>query len=247
MERQMISHIAHHDHPIAAPVSKQNLERLLTRAKLAPGARILDLGCGEAPWALRALELHPEAFADGVDISEHGLIAAQKEADHRGLSDRLGLHHVPAADFTGPEPYDLVLCVGSTHAFDGLTATMQEIRRHLRPGGLALVGEGFWETPPTPEALTKLGANLDDYGDLSATVAQTEEAGYATVYGHTSDLAEWHEYEWSWIGTLTNWALDNPGPDGDAALAAARDHRDMWLDGYRDILGFVTLLLRRTD
>ncbi|WP_197048423.1 hypothetical protein [Streptosporangium roseum] len=29
--------------------------------------------------------------------------------------------------------------------------------------------------------------------------------------------------------------------------SAARDHRDMRLDGYRDILGFVTLLMRRTD
>jgi hypothetical protein len=26
-----------------------------------------------------------------------------------------------------------------------------------------------------------------------------------------SDAAEWDDYEWSWIGSLTEWALDNPG------------------------------------
>ncbi|GAA4218570.1 hypothetical protein FHR32_004577 [Streptosporangium album] len=131
-------------------------------------------------------------------------------------------------------------------AYGDLTTTLHAVRRHLRPGGLALVGECFWETPPTPEVLTGLDARLDDYADLPGTVARAESTGYATVYAHTSERGEWDEYEWSWTGTLTNWALDHPGPDGDAALAAARDHRDMWLNGYRDTLGSVTLLLRQT-
>ena len=31
------------------------------------------------------------------------------------------------------------------------------------------------------------------------------------------------------------------------ALAAADEHRDLWLGGYHDVLGFVTLLLRPTE
>ena len=150
----MISAIAHSDHPICAPVSEVHLERLLTRAKLPAGARILDLGCGEAAWTLRALELYPDATADGADISAQGLAAAAKDAEARGLSDRIRLHETSAVDFPVAEPYDLVLCVGSTHAFGGLAATMDGVRRYLRPGGLVLVGEAFWERPPTPEALT---------------------------------------------------------------------------------------------
>ncbi|GIH80929.1 SAM-dependent methyltransferase [Planobispora longispora] len=246
MDRQLISAVAHTDHPIAAPVSETHLERLLTRAKLGAGARILDLGCGEAAWTLRALELYPDATADGVDISARALAAAAKGAGARGLADRIGLHETPAAGFTAAEPYDLVLCVGATHAFGGLAATVEGVRRFLRPGGLALVGEGFWEAPPTPEALAELEATPDEFADLPGTVAVAEEAGFRVVYGHTSELAEWDEYEWSWTGSLTRWALDHPGPDGEAALAAALEHRDMWLNGYRGVLGFVTLLLRRT-
>ncbi|GAA4589960.1 class I SAM-dependent methyltransferase [Planotetraspora phitsanulokensis] len=247
MDRQTISAIAHLDHPVAAPVSEPHLDRLLALSKLGTGARILDLGCGQAAWTLRALELFPGATADGVDVSSSALEAAARNAEGGGLADRIRLHEKPAAEFLAAEPYDLVLCVGSTHAFGGLTATMEGVRRFLRPGGLALIGEGFWEAPPAPSLLTLLDATPDEYADLPGTVARMEDAGFRVVYGHTSELAEWDEYEWSWTGSLTRWALDHPGPDGDAALAAALDHRDMWLNGYRGVLGFVTLLLRRTD
>ncbi|TDE27318.1 class I SAM-dependent methyltransferase [Nonomuraea mesophila] len=244
MNRPSISDLAHRDHPIAAPVSDEALERLLRRARLPARARVLDLGCGEAEWIIRALELHPEATADGVDVSETALAAAAERAAARGVSDRLRLHHITAAGFTGSGPYDLVLCVGATHAFGDLTESLQAMRRHLGPAGRALIGEGFWETTPSPETLALLGASLDEYADLAGTVERAEQVGYATVHAHTSTRSEWDVYEWSWTGSLTDWALDHPGADGDAALAAARDHRAAWLDGYRDVLGFVTLLLR---
>ena len=124
--------------------------------------------------------------------------------------------------------------------------TAEHVRRYLRPNGLALIGEGFWEREPTPEALTRLGAEPSDFLDLPGTVAAAESAGFDTIYAYTSDLSEWDDYEWSWTGTLLRWANENPGPDADAARAAALEHRDMWLHGYRRILGFVTLLLQRT-
>ncbi|MCC5577159.1 class I SAM-dependent methyltransferase [Microtetraspora sp. AC03309] len=246
MERDLISHIAHDDHPIASPISEAHIDRLLTRARLPKGARVLDLGCGGAQWTLRALALYPDATADGVDISAHALASAAEAAEEGRVTDRIRLHQASATEFTGDDgPYDLVFCAGATHAFGGLVPTMEAIARHLRPGGLALVGEGFWERTPTPEALA-LVDDPDDYADLAGTVARAESAGYVTVYAHTSELGEWDEYEWSWTGTLLRWAEENPGPDGTAAREAALDHRDMWLKGYRGVLGFVSLLLRRT-
>lgn len=42
------------------------------------------------------------------------------------------------------------------------------------------------------------------------------------MYAHVSDVAEWDDYEWSWTGSLTEWALDNPGhPDAAEALTLA--------------------------
>ncbi|GAA3217297.1 SAM-dependent methyltransferase [Nonomuraea helvata] len=241
MDRELISTIAHRDHPIATPISPGNLDRLLRRAALPERARILDLGCGEGEWSLRALELVPSAVADGVDISPSALSAAEKSAAARGLSDRLSLHRVPATEFSASEPYDLVLCVGATHAFEGLAGTMETVAKFVRPGGLALVGEGFWERTPAPEVVAEIG----EYPDLAGTVTAAESGGWLTVYAHVSTQPEWDEYEWSWTGTLARWAAANPGPDGEQALAVAREHREMWLNGYRGALGFVSLLLQR--
>ncbi|GAA0442706.1 SAM-dependent methyltransferase [Acrocarpospora corrugata] len=246
MERQLISHLAHRDHPIAAPVSGAQIARLLRRARLPESARILDLGCGEAAWTLRALALYQDATADGVDLSAHAIKAAEQAAEAYGVWERIRLHESAAADFPVAEQYDLVLCVGASHAFGGLVPTVEHVRRYLRPNGLALVGEGFWEREPTQEALTLLETDASEYAGLPATVAAAESAGFSTVYAYTSDQSEWDDYEWSWTGSLLRWANENPGPDADAARAAALEHRNMWLNGYRGILGFVTLLLQRT-
>ncbi|GAA3341054.1 class I SAM-dependent methyltransferase [Amorphoplanes nipponensis] len=245
MDRRLSS-IAHARHPIAAPILGVNVNRLLRRADRQPAARILDLGCGQAAWALQALAHHPDGHADGVDIDRYALERAAAAADARGLADRLTLHERDARDYVPDGEHDLVLCVGSTHAFGGLTGTLALAGRHVHPDGVLLVGECFWEAPPTPEALAALGAEPTDHTGLADLVATVEAAGWAPVYAHISDTAEWDDYEWSWTGSLTAWALDNPGhPDAAAALALARDRREGWLRGYRKVLGFATLVLRR--
>ncbi len=246
MDRQRLSCIAHSHHPIAAPVSGVNVNRLLRRADRRPAARILDLCCGEAAWALQALAHHPDGHADGIDISRYGLDRAAQAAEARGLADRLMLHERDARTFVPDGDYDLVLCVGSTHVFGGLEPTLRQAGRHVNADGILLIGEGFWQVPPTAEALTALDAGEADFTDLAGLVDVAEQAGWTPVYAHVSDAAEWDNYEWSWVGSLTEWALDNPGhPDAAGALAVAREHREQWLRGYRGVLGFATLMLRR--
>ncbi|MBW5482524.1 SAM-dependent methyltransferase [Streptomyces bambusae] len=248
MHRDDISRLAHTHHPIAAPVGDTAVDRLLQRALPAGSqsptrARALDLGCGQAEWLLRTLAAHPHATADGVDISGPALDAASAAAEARGLADRLTLHQVPAADYAAPTPYDLVLSIGSVHAFGGLLPTLDAARAHLAPGGHVLIGDGYWEREPSPEAVELLG----DFRDLAGTVEQVTAAGWTPVYGHVSTREELDDYEWSWTGSLAAWALDRPEhPDRDHALAVATAHRTEWLRAYRATWGFVTLLVRRT-
>lgn len=245
MDHALFSSLAHADHPIAAPVSEASLDRLLRRAKLQSDARILDLGCGEARWPLRALELYPRARADGVDTSTHALAGAEAYAAARGLRDRITLREGDTNAFPASGAYDLVLCVGATHAFGGLKETLAAVRSHVRPGGLALVGDGFWERTPDQATLEALGAEPDELLDLPGTVDLVEVAEWTPVYGHVSDPGEWDDYEWSWTGSLGRWAAEHADdPAADDARALAREHRTEWLRGYRGVLGFVCLLLR---
>jgi len=247
MDRQLLSTLAHQDHPIAAPLSDITVQRLLQRALPRGDERVLDLGCGEGEWLIRALTGRPGTRADGVDLSPSALAKARDASAAAGLDDRLTLHEQDARQFTAPHTFDLVLDVGATHAFGGLLPALTAARAHLGPSGCVLVGEGFWECEPTPAALAALDGSPDEFDDLSTTVDRVTADGWTPVYGHVSTIEEWDDYEWSWTGSLSRWALDNPrDPGSEAAGEAAQAHRDGWLNGYRGVLGFVTLLLRRS-
>lgn len=166
-----LSSIAHSHHPIAAPILGVNANRLLRRAGRQPAARILDLGCGEGAWALQALAHYPDGHADGVDTNRYGLERAATAAAERGLADRLTLHERDARGYVPDGDYDLVLCVGATDAFGGFTETLALAGRHVHPDGILLVGERFWQRPPTPEALEALGVKPADHTDLAELVA----------------------------------------------------------------------------
>ncbi|MGW7415747.1 SAM-dependent methyltransferase [Streptomyces sp. NPDC054863] len=243
MERSRRSQLAHAHHPIAAPLDDESVRRLIDRAVTRDDARLLDLGCGQAEWLIRALEAHPGATAVGVDIAGNALAQARAQADARGVGDRLELHQASAADLTADRPFDVVISVGATHAFGGLLSTLAAAREHLAPGGAVLVGDAYWLTGPSPEAVEMLG----EYEDLATTVENIAADGWVPVYGHLSTRHELDDYEWHWTGSLAEWAVDHPeDPDSAAALESSAAHRTEWLRGYRDSFGFHTLVLRPT-
>lgn len=246
MAQLPISSIAHRDRPIAAPLNDSSVDHLLERALAGGARRVLDLGCGQATWLQRVLAKRPDTQATGVDADEHSLSRARQHIETAGLADRIELRQLDAKEFSDPKSYDLVLSVGATHAFGGLIPTLQAAREHLAPGGRVLIGDGFWEGEPNQRMLDG-GFSVDEYEDLAETVDRVVADGWAPVHGHVSTRAEWDAYEWAWTGAVEEWALDHPKhPDYAAAIEAARRHRDLWLHGYRGVLGFATLVLRPT-
>ena len=238
------SDIAHTHHPIAAPVAPEALGALVQRLGPVPeGGTVVDLGCGYGRWLLEVLDQHPGTTGIGIDRTlPPGL--AEETAD-RGLSDRVRWVEADARTWTAEHPVDLVLCVGATHAFGGLDGTLDAARRHLRPGGRLLLGDGIWDAPPSPAALAALEVAAEDMPDLAGLVDRVQAAGWEPGYGHVSSLAEWDEYEFSWTGSLTAWALHEApsAAEREAALTIAREHRTAWLRGWRRHLGFVTVVL----
>lgn len=234
MERWELSDIAHTDHPIAAPIDEPRMVELIGRLHVPTTGRAVDLGCGSGRWLTEVLTRHPAATGVGIDLH---LSPGRPPERARWIEGDV-------ADFSDGE-FDVVISVGATHAFGGLSPTLAAVRRHLRPGGEVILGDAFWERTPGPAALVALHAAAEDFPTLPGLVALVRQHGFEPTFGHVSTLAEWDDYEWCWTGSLTRWALrDAPTPTLRAeALAVATEHRDGWLGGYRGVLGFVTLVL----
>lgn len=244
MDRQRISSLAHAEHSIAAPVGERRVEQLLGRLSLGPGSSVVDLGCGAGAWLTRLAAMAPGTRLVGVDTSATALAEARATAERLGLGGHIEwLQDDAASADTGL--HDAVLCVGASHAFGGVDGTLDAVRARLKPGGQAVVGDTVWEQPPSQAAQQALDAGPDDFPDLAGLVDKAVGAGFEVVDGHVSTLEEWDDYEWAWTGALVRWALQQPlrSHDGEAALQAAREHREAWLHGYRRHLGFATLVL----
>src|SRR5882757_9201943 len=106
------------------------LRAALDRLPLAPAARLLDAGCGSG----RTLdELARYGRVSGIDLSAEAVAAARE----RGHDDvRVArVEELPFADAT----FDVVTCLDVIEHTPDDGATLAELRRVTRPGGLLLV------------------------------------------------------------------------------------------------------------
>ncbi len=110
------------------------------RLDLAPGARVLDVGCGSGRHTAAAYRL-PGARVVGVDVARADLAAARERLE---LHDRLNAHGTGRWDLCAADGlrlpfadgrFDLVVCAEVLEhvRIDG--CVLAEIARVLRPGG----------------------------------------------------------------------------------------------------------------
>jgi SAM-dependent methyltransferase len=122
---------------LAASGADLHGEARLVSSLLAPGARILDAGCGTGRVAI---ELDRQGFdVVGVDIDESMLAVARREAPHLSWlqSDLAG------ADLAGHAPFDAVVLAGNVLIYvapGSEGAVLVTCAAVLRPGGVVVAG-----------------------------------------------------------------------------------------------------------
>jgi len=103
------------------------------------GSTIMDLGCGEGLNTVILASLGAKVIS--VDISDRSLELTYDRAVANGVADNIKLIHSDAAGMPVDDGVvDRVLCAAILHHVDGV-ATAQQIRRVLKPGGLAVFEE----------------------------------------------------------------------------------------------------------
>lgn len=111
-------------------------EELLEQARIEPGQRVLDLGCGTGTLAVWAKGSEPGAEVVGLDGDEEVLARGRRKASEAGVDVKLdrGLSYdMPYEDGS----FDRVLSSLFFHHLkpDAKETTAREIARVLRPGG----------------------------------------------------------------------------------------------------------------
>ncbi len=109
---------------------------LVARARIAPGHRVLDLGCGTATLPILIKQMHPESEVVGLDIDARILGVAREKIARTGLD--ITLDQGPATALPYPDhSFDRVLSSLVFHHLrtEDKVGAAREAFRVLRPGG----------------------------------------------------------------------------------------------------------------
>ena len=231
MDRADASRIAHGELLFWNPLSEGALDEAVGLLALAPGARVLDVGAGRGEVLRRV--------AAGWDVRARGYDADPALVEGTSLEVR---------DSPPPGPFDLVICIASSHALGGFPDALDALHDLSAPGGEVLLGEGYWRRPPSDEYLEALGAaSADELPSYAGLMRAAEKAGLTPLYSSVASEADWDRYEWRLILNAERWAAAHPVDPGASVLRErARLARErMTMPGGRETLGFALVLLRR--
>jgi len=130
---------------------------LVERSSLEPGWRVLDLACGTGIVARAAgTVLGPSGTVVGSDLNE-GMLEEAAKHEVRGAT--VEWEHADATDLPfEPGEFDAVLCQQGLQFIPQKAATVAEIHRVLRPGGVAAVS--VWRSPEHNPYIAALAAGL---------------------------------------------------------------------------------------
>lgn len=243
--RMRFSTIGHHDHVYLNPIGAEKMDRLLALARLPERPRVLDVGCGKGELLVRAAEMHG-ATGVGVDVNPEFLAEARRRASARAPGADLVFHEADAAHWPIEEgAFDLAACVGSSHACGGYREALRTLRRAVRPGGLILMGEGYWRWEPSREYLAAIGVARDELTDHVGNVSRALREELTPLYAAASSLDEWDHYEGLYSNALERHLAEHPDdPDHEAMAARIRGWREAYLTWGRETLGFGLYLFR---
>ena len=110
--------------------------RLIDQARIQPGNRVLEIGCGTGTIVALVKQRHPQAEVVGLDPDPKALARAKRKAERASLAVQFDQAFSDAMPYPDAS-FDRVLSSFMFHHLPGdvKQKTMGEVRRVLKPGG----------------------------------------------------------------------------------------------------------------
>jgi len=108
-------------------------------ARLAAGAKVVDVGCGEGWSAIGLATRFPGVTVDGVDLDVVALAAARAHAEEAGVGDRVTFHLADAGGGMPGGPYDVALAIECVHDMPRPVEVLAAVRAATADDGLVYV------------------------------------------------------------------------------------------------------------
>ncbi|MFF4587696.1 class I SAM-dependent methyltransferase [Streptomyces sp. NPDC001388] len=163
---------------------RDKLELVCRKLALAPGRRLLDVGCGWGSLAVHAAREHGVSVV-GITLSQEQAAYARKRVADAGLTDRVEIRVQDYRD-VADGPYDAISSIGMAEhvGAEKYLEYATVLRELLTPGG-RLLNHQIARRPQRDESTYHVDEFIDAYvfpdgelAPLGSTVTQLERAGF---------------------------------------------------------------------
>ena len=229
-------------------VTMAAIERAVTGTGLGEGARIFDLGCGNAMVSI-ALARRFGVNIDAIEADPSMAELARERIAQARVGDRVTVHQARSGDAleTLGTP-DLIMALGATDPA-GLgratpVQTFTGLAGRLAPGGWLLWGDLTWKgEPPTPLRTVTEITNL--YTDDGGWRDAADHAELQVVWSETSPQEVWDAYVAATVGSAGAWLAAHPNAPEAGSVRASRDRVNAMFEFGRPWLSFGLYLMRK--
>ena len=202
---------------------EDKLEMVCEKLALAPGERVLDVGCGWGSFASHAAARHGVEVV-GITLSEPQARVARRRASEAGVGDRVEIRVMDYRELAG-ERFDAIASIGMVEHVGAERIDLYAQRlAGLLPSGGRLLNHGIARLRHTdPEAGSFSERYVFPDADplhLSRVLLSLERSGFVTAHveGFAGDYAE----------TLRHWAERLDEHREEAARIAGEQRLRVW-------------------
>jgi cyclopropane-fatty-acyl-phospholipid synthase len=185
---------------------RQKLDHVCRKLMLAPGQRLLDIGCGWGAMVIHAAERYG-VQAVGITLSRNQYELARERVEQAGLGDQVEIRLQDYRDLAEPEGFDRISSIGMFEhvGLKNLRSYFEQVAQLLKPGGIAMNHGITSSDADSREVGLGAGEFIDKYvfpdGELPHVSLAIRELSSAGL-----ELADAESLRRHYARTLTAWS-----------------------------------------